>query len=392
MLPRIKINFVGGQLGTVGDSPDGLVAIACGATPVAETFKLGKSYTVRSLRDVVEMGITASNNPRLYKHLVEFYDEVEDGTKVVVFGVEKNKKLTDVCDDNTGALRELIFQQNGALRAIFVGREDNVKPAVTEGLDPDVFTALPKAQQLAEMATVNLFAPLLIVLEGRSFNGLNLKDLSKLNNDRVAVLVGDTTSDSNGACIGVMAGRLANTPVQRNIGRVKDGALSPVIMYLGAKPIEESESLIADLCEKHYIAPRRYVGRTGYFFVDDALACLPTHDYAHITHRRVIDKAYRVAYNALLDLQLDELEVNEDGTLQLAVIKSWEQTVENAINKYMTANGELSAGVDGNGCKIYINEKQNVLQSSKVEVNLAVRPFGYARYIDVSLGFLVTSN
>ena len=164
-------------------------------------------------------------------------------------------------------------------------------------------------------------------------------------------------------------------------------------MYVGAKKIDESESTIKSIYEKGYLVPRKYVGRSGYFLADDNLACDPTGDYAHIAHRRVIDKAYRVAYNIMLDMLLDELEVNDDGTLQVGIVKSWQQTVENGINKQMTANGELCANSDGEGCQCYIDEKQNVLSTSKVLVTLKVRPYGYARYVDVNLGFLVeTSN
>jgi hypothetical protein len=90
-------------------------------------------------------------------------------------------------------------------------------------------------------------------------------------------------------------------------------------------------------------------------------------------------------------MMLDELAVNEDGTLQVGVIKTWQQAVENAINAQMTANGELSASEDYAGCECYINEKQNVLATSRVDVTVKVRPYGYARYIDVNLGFLVTN-
>ena len=50
MLPRIKIQFLNGQLGIVGDSPDGLFALVCAAVAVAETFKLDTSYSIHSLR------------------------------------------------------------------------------------------------------------------------------------------------------------------------------------------------------------------------------------------------------------------------------------------------------------------------------------------------------
>ena len=171
---------------------------------------------------------------------------------------------------------------------------------------------------------------------------------------------------------------------------MKDGSLFPLEMYVGSKKIEESGITISSIFEKGYIVPRKHVGRSGYYFADDQMACEPTDDYGHITNRRVIDKAYRIVYDTMLEELLDELELNEDGTLQHAVAKSWQQTLENAINRQMTANGELSA-TDGEGCQCYIDAKQNVVSTSRIEVNLKVRPHGYSRYIDVNLGFLVTA-
>ena len=58
----------------------------------------------------------------------------------------------------------------------------------------------------------------------------------------------------------------------------------------------------------------------------------------------------------------------------------------------MTAAGELSADADGTGCKAYVDPTQNVLSTSKIELTLKVRPFGYARYVDVKLGFQVEAG
>lgn len=392
MLPRIKIQFLNGQLGTVGESPDGLFALVCGAAAVAKTMEPGKAYTLHSFDDLAALGVTAENNPRLYKHVQDFYTEAEEGTKLVVFPVDKAKTFTELCDKDTGAIKELITAENGALRGVFVAGDGREATITTNGLDDDLFTALSKAQQLAEWATVSLYAPLFIILEGRGYKGGTVKDLHKEAYNRVGVLIGDTVKASEGAAVGLMAGRLATLPVQRNIARVKNGALSPVSMFIGEKPVEESASAVSDLYDAGYITPRKYVGKAGYFFTDDRLACDPSDDYAHITARRTIDKAYRIAYVALLELMMDELPVNEDGTLQHGIIMAWQQMMENAVNRAMTAAGELSADTDGAGCKAYIDPTQNVLSTSKIELTLKVRPFGYARYIDVKLGFQVEAG
>ena len=391
MLPRVKIQFLNGQLGSVGESADGLLALIVGAAAVTTTFALNKPYEVKSIDDLAALGVTQANNPTLYKHVKEFYDEAEVGTKLVIYGVAKATKMTEVLDyskSEPGYAKALIVSMSGNLRGILVaglaGEGSN-----TDGLDKGVFDSIPLAQQLAEWATDTMFAPLFVVLEGMGYDASKtLGDLSTKECNRVAVLVGDTVSGS-GACVGTLAGRISSIPVQRNIGRVKDGSLFPSKMYLGATALDES-SAVEDIYDKGYIVPRKYVGKTGYYFCDDRLACDPTDDYAQLTARRVIDKAYRLAYTALLDELLDEIELNEDGTLQPAVASSWSQMVENVINRQMTAQGELS-GTDGEGCQCYIDYAQNVVSTSRINVVLKVRPFGYSRYVDVSLGFQVTT-
>ena len=392
MLPKIKIQFINGQLGTVGESPDGLFALVCGAAAVTKKLELGKAYTLHSFDELAALGVTAENNPRLYKHVQDFYTEAEEGTKLVIYPVDKAKTFTELCDKDTGVIKELIMAANGALRGIFVAGDGREATVTTNGLDNDLFTALPKAQQLAEWATVSLYAPLFIILEGRGYKGGVVKDLHKETYNRVGVLIGDTVKASEGAAVGLMAGRLATLPVQRNIARVKNGALKPIAMFLGEKPVEENASAVSDLYDAGYITPRKYVGKAGYFFTDDRLACEQTDDYAHITARRTIDKAYRIAYTALLELMMDELAVNDDGTLRHGIIMAWQQMMENAVNRAMTAAGELSADENGAGCKAYIDPKQNVLSTSKIELVLKVRPFGYARYVDVKLGFQVENK
>lgn len=396
-LPRVKIQFLNGLLGTVGESADGLTALVCGATAVPDKLTLNKAYELTSIDGLTELGVTKDNNAVLYRHVSEFYDEAGSGAKLVVYPVASTSKATDICDyakTAEGNLRDLITRQNGALRGIGIaGVNTGSTAASANGLDPDVFTALPKAQQLGEWAAAELYSPLFIVLEGRNYDeSKELKDLTGEKYNRVAVLVGDTGSTGKEACIGTLLGRIAAIPVQRNIGRVKDGSLHPLEMYVGTKKVDESGSVVSGIFGKGYIVVRKHVGRSGYYFADDPMACAPTDDYAHLANRRVIDKAFRIAYDTMLDELLDELELNEDGTMQHAVAKSWQQTLENAVNRQMTAKGELSSDSEGNGCQCYIDSKQDIVSASRIELTLKVRPHGYSRYIDINLGFQVTTT
>ena len=120
MLPRIKINYLSGQLGTVGTSPDGLVAIVAGATAVASTFELGISYKLRKPSELTALGVTEENNPALVHFVRDFYRQAEEGAEVVVYGVDPAKTMTELLAKEEGAVRKLIERHSGALRSIFL--------------------------------------------------------------------------------------------------------------------------------------------------------------------------------------------------------------------------------------------------------------------------------
>ena len=382
-----------GQLGTVPESKDGLLAlIVIGATAEASTFTLGKPYLIYRPKGLEDLGVTAENNARLVELVSQFYSEADEGTPLYVTGYASTETMTKLCDKDTGSLKGLIQSLKGELRGVVVASAVESEAEATEGLDSDVFTALAKAQALAEYSADSLYAPIFIALEGKGYSGTasELKDLSEMAYNRCCVVIGDTVSGSGNAAMGVFAGRVAAVPVQRNIGRVADGALSPTVMYIGEKTVDEAGDDIATIYDKGYITPRTYVGRTGYFFSDDRMVCDLTDDYAHLTNRRTIDKAARIAYDTLLDFMLGEIEVNEDGTMQQPVLKNWQAAVESAIDTQMTAAGELSA-TDGSGCVCYIDPSQNVLSTSIINVTLEVLPYGYARFINIELGFQVAA-
>lgn len=396
-LPRVKITFAEGNLGKVGDSPDGLLALMVASTAVGSTYEIGKVYSIRSVGDLKDLKVTEKNNAVLYKHVREFYSEAGEGTEVIIYGVEKTKTMTELCtkgdtEEDAGELRKLITLCKGRLREVTIALDAQDEPEAAEGIVADVLSAIPKAQETAVHATEALYAPLFVILEGRGFKRQGLKDLGELGCNRVGVFVGDTQPDGKGAAVGLLAGRIAASAVQRNVGRVRDGKIAADAIYLSGQPIEQQTGAVADLYTKGYICPRQYVGRAGFYFCDDRLATSESDDYAHITARRTIDKAYRIAYDALLSFLLDELELEADGTLHPATIRSWEQEITSAVDRAMTAKGELSADEStGSACRFEILPT-NVLATSEVRAKLSVRPFGYARYIDVELGFTAVTS
>ena len=168
MLPRVKISYLNGQLGSVAESPDGLVALVVGSAAVDGKYELGKAYHIRSTDDLETLGLTEENNAQLVKTLKEFYGEADSGTEVVLFGVEPTKTATEVLDyTNKDGARKVIESEGGRLRGVIVANLNTGAKKGDAGLDADVSTALEKAQELGDWSTETLEAPIFVLLEGR---------------------------------------------------------------------------------------------------------------------------------------------------------------------------------------------------------------------------------
>ncbi|WP_346236152.1 DUF2586 family protein [Niabella insulamsoli] len=390
-LPRVIIQFENGNLRQTVPSPDGVGGIVCTGVAVAGKFNLATAYSIRRFEDLETLGITADNNPEIFKIVSEFYTEAAINVELWIMGLADTVKLSDMADQAQEYGKKLINAANGRLRWIAFSRKPaaGYTPTITDGLDGDVYTAMTNAQALCEWATNTKYAPLFAIIEGAGFSG-TAADLEAINtgtDNRVAVLIGDTVADSDKAAVGLVCGRIAANPVQRNIGRVKDGTIAAAALYIGALTVDASD--FESIHDKGFITFRTIVGRSGYYFSDDNLATVVSDDYNHITARRTVDKAYRLAYDTMINELLDEVPVNADYTLQDGFIKTWQGNILSAISQQMTANGELSADLQNGdrGVQVIIDPNQNVASSGKIMVRVRVRPFGYARYIDVYLGF-----
>ena len=399
MLPNVKILFENGALGSVAPNADGVVGLVATGTPVAADggLQLATAYVLRKLEDLVALGVTsgeADANAFLYRHVKEFYDEAGAGAELWLMCFPNTVLPSALVNQTQEYAKKLLLAAQGRIRAMAVAFNPagGYSPTITNGLDSDVPAAMLNAQGLAEWATDTLFAPLFIVLEARGFAGgaTALTDLATMNYNRVGVLLGDTLSGSTGAAVGLLLGRVAKVPVQRHIGRVGDGALKILTAFVGSQPAELAD--VTTIHDRGYITFRTFTGKSGYFFADDSLATAVADDYRSIARRRTIDKAYRIAYQSLIEMVNSELALTDAGELAPATAKSWEAEVEAAIITQMTAEGNLGndpTNPNDDGVQCFIDYAQNVAATSKVEVSLKVKPYGYAKYIDVKLGFLI---
>lgn len=409
MLPYVKIDFANGAIGASEPMDDGVTGLVCTAVAVTQTvngktenvFALNTPYLITKLDElVVSKGITSGEedaNATLYKAVKEFYDEAPDGSKLWIMGVADTVTIADIVDKTKDNAKKLLIAANGTIRTLAVKIKDkrDYTPTVTTGIDGTVRTAITNAQALAEWSTETLFAPVMVLLEGRHYTGnaetLVSNPVNTGNNNRVGVVVGDTVADSKGAAVGLLAGRIASIPVQRSIARVRTGSITATMMYIGSVAAELGNPGTINDCG--FICPRTFVGKAGYYWSDDKLAAEASDDYSLIPRRRVADKAYRITYSTLINEVAEEISVTDDGKISAPVVKAIQTAVESAIVNNMTSRGNLGndpSDPNDMGVECYIDPDQNIVATSRLDVQVRIKPHGYSKYINVSLGFKVT--
>ncbi len=393
--PSVNVGFENGNLGVVATSPDGICSIVASAVANG-TFALNTVYTVFSLKEAEALGIIGGiSNYELHKTIKEFYAEAGDGTELWIYGVAKTRTLDQLVADSEA----LLTASNRRIRFVILKFAPTAAATVAAGIITGFPATLAAAQTLAEDFTENKIHPVIFIIEGYAYSGVpaDLVGFSLTTYNRVAVLIGDTetrtgATASKGAAVGVLGGRLAKNQVHVNVGRVKDGALKPLQFYILDTPVEQVN--IDALYDKGFITIRTHVGKSGYYFVDDMTACTVEDDYHYITRRRVIDKAFVLANATLTNYILDDFNLLDGGKLSPIDARTIEAELERVIAQEMSANGELSVDVtkaNDTGVQALVDTTNNVASTGKINGKISVKPKGYGRYLEFTIGYTLNS-
>ncbi len=357
-MSKVIINVTAGNLGKIDALGNGIGGLILVMPTAPATHAFGKVMPYSKYEDLPE-AFAALEACKLYFKLAA-------GRKLLIMPVKNTTTVKTIVDSTSSSAyaKKLIAAGNGDMA--FLG----VAGTMPHG---DVAAAVSNAQALYNEVLAN-YSPCLIVLPVTYH--ASLPDLTQGSSHAVSVV-----NSTHGDEIGLVIGRLAAIPVQRHIGRVKDGNMPISAPLVGDKSIDEAPTRVQELIDKGYITLCNIIGKSGYYFANAATATSKTDDYCSIMNRRVMDKAVRVAYQVYINEVNDELAINDDGTLSPAVVKHFQGLIENAIGLQMTANGNIS------GARAFVDEKQNVLQTGTLTVELKLLPVGYTEEIVVNMGF-----
>ncbi|MDP2723203.1 MAG: DUF2586 family protein [Bacteroidales bacterium] len=400
--PDVKLNLTNGNLGREVASKDGVALLIVSAVSVVDKFALGDVIgPIYKPEDADAYGINAAydlaNTLLAYQHIVDFYAEAGNGAPLYLMPVAQTVTMEEICDKTKTYAATAIESLNGEVRLVIVTRVPDAGYAATvlNGLDDDVIAAAIKAQALA-VASFAAFRPVSFLIEGRDYQGVpgSALDLRSLadgpNANRVGIVISAdpdvSAADADHAAyanVALVGGRLASIGVQRDPGRVRDGALNVTKMGLSdASNVDDvSETDLVALHDKGYIFGWKHTGLAGYYINMGHAACPIADDYAYLSRGRTIDKAARLIRQVYIQDLLDEIEVDSDGKLSTGVIKNFQSRGESTIRTNMLAKKEAS------GVGVYVDPAQNVLSTDKLIVELKITPMGIAKEIVVNLGF-----
>ncbi|HLO59057.1 MAG TPA: DUF2586 family protein [Lentimicrobium sp.] len=362
--PEVSIILQNGRLGRVDDLGNGVpgLIVLMASSPTGHAFGDVKSYS-RFVDLPAEL--------KLVKAL-EYYFALADGYKIYIMPVASTTVISEAVDpvDDLPYAKQLMEAGNGEIRFIgVVGTMLLAAMAATIGKAQDMYE-----YSVAQKSPLRVFLPY-------SFRTADvISALTSLTDNGVGVVV-----SYRGDEIGLLLGRLASTPVQRHPGRVKDGPMPITDARLDGAAgtptnVEDDMVKVKALHDAGYIVLGILIGKAGYYFMGMPMATANTDDYGTIVNCRTIDKAFVVAYGVYLNELNEEVYVDAEGKLQAGYVKHMQAAVEEAIDRQMTANGEIS------GRKAFFDDQQDVIATSEVSGSLDIQPVGHSSKITINLG------
>lgn len=382
-LPNVNIILGNGNLGQVTTTADGVAGMILTGTAVAGRLDLNKVYPLSSTRDLKTLSISAENNPLIDKEVKAFYAQAGEGAELHLLIVSEATTLTAMCDPADGSpLCKLIDASGGRIRLVGLNKTapSEYEAVLTEGIDADAIAAAEKAQATADSYAKQI-RPFRLLMPAPAWTGLteNLYKPAESSYNRVAFVLASDDVVKHTAAIGMVLGRAAKMEPQQCIGRVKSGSLAATGYFTSGHSYLAKSGLAESLNDAGYIFFHCFTAKNGCYLNGDPMATAPTDDYSTLHLGRIIDKASVIAYTTYVSEIMENILVDDKGALPVGVCKSFEGMITNAVS--MAMGNQISKFT------AYINPKQSIISSGKMEIECKLVPLGILDTINVNLAF-----
>lgn len=382
--PNVNITLGNGNLGRSAATDDGVAALLLTGATVSGKLELNKHYQLSGTADLVALGVTADNNPLVYKEVTAFYEQTGDGAELHLLVVAEATTLTQMCDSAADSpLRKLIDASGGRVRLVGVNKIPPMEyeADTTQGIDKDAITAAEKAQAVIESYAAGKVNPFRMLMPAPAFDAEvdSLFKPRESSTNAVCYVLASDDATKHTAAIGRVLGRAASLSVHQSIGRVRSGSIGTDMYLTDGQSYIDADGLADSLHDAGYIIPVAYPRKNGAYLNGDPAAAPVTDDYAQLRYGRTVDKARIIVYDTLIDEILDDVDTDSDGDLSAGQRTSYEGMIENAVLTQM--NGEITSFA------VSIPEGQNILTSETIRVVCRIQPKGVVTTFEVTLEF-----
>lgn len=210
--------------------------------------------------------------------------------------------------------------------------------------------------------------------------------------DRVAVFAGpcDIYSSAdrqynirNGAWI--MSGREGFIPISEDLGKVARGPLPFILTPDISKQkygIYHDEGQKPGLDVSRFCTTRTFRGLPGFYITNGRTFATPGSDFTYLQYRRVIDRGAQLLTTVVKQYINTEVRVNPDGTIAEIDARAIEDRVLSYLYSQMKDN---VTSID-----VKVDRTINILSTQTLKIVCSILPFGYAKYIQLVIGFTPT--
>jgi len=227
----------------------------------------------------------------------------------------------------------------------------------------------------------------------------SVADLALLSANKVSSIIGQDgaalgallflSTGKSVTQLGIALGMLSLSAVSEDFGQpakfnISNGVENDVPAFANGQLLSSlTDSALDAIDTKRHIFGQNYVGYAGTYFNENHTAISLASDYAYINDNRVIDKAIRGIYVALIPYLKSKLLKNSDGTLAATTVAFLETQALKPLFQ-MAREQDLGEVVKED---VYIDPSQNVTTSSLLIVNVQLNENGIARNIQVPISF-----
>src|SRR5687767_3996300 len=213
-----------------------------------------------------------------------------------------------------------------------------------------------------------------------------------LTDARISIVYGDADLATSKPMVGwgapktellvSAAARAARELISTDLARVKSGPLSSVL------EISHNEFDTQDMDPAKITVATTVPLTQGYFLTNMRMKSPTGSDYKYWQHRRIMDIACRTVAQAQTLYLNAGFATKEDGTIEESEAKRIESEVSEKLKVALIdpKNVEGTAG-HVTALKFTVDRTNNLLQSETLQTKVAIRPFGYAKFIVTELGF-----